>query len=181
MSTGIDVGVRILRTEHVHLAALLSTVGGSRLFVRGICASWQLGQDQTDVMELLTSELVSNAITASGVTVPRPVHGLPYADLQLIGLRLLALDDSFVIEVWDASPRPPRLMAQADLVEHGRGLQLVDALSIRWGYYYAPVGGKVVWCQLRRDDIGETDSSDDEAEFATIQAALKVHTWNDQA
>jgi anti-sigma regulatory factor (Ser/Thr protein kinase) len=182
MSTTIDTAVRIRRAEHAHLAALVSTVRCSRLFVRQICASWQLQQDKIDDAELLGSELVSNAITASGVTEPRPVRGSPSADLQLIGLRLLALDDSLVIEVWDTSPRPPRLMEPIDLLEHGRGLQLVDALSIRWGYYHAPIGGKVVWCQLalNADDLCSGAGGDTEA-FERVLEALESHPWDEHA
>jgi anti-sigma regulatory factor (Ser/Thr protein kinase) len=182
MRTGTDTAVHIHRVEHVHLAALLSTVGCSRLFVRGICASWQLAPDQTEVAVLLASELVSNAVTASGVTKPRLVGDLPCGDLQLIGLRLLALDDSFVIEVWDTSPRPPRLISPDDLLEHGRGLFLVDALSIRWGYYHAPTTGKVVWCQVALNaDSSESDSDDDADESRRVLQTLQARQWNEHA
>jgi anti-sigma regulatory factor (Ser/Thr protein kinase) len=181
-SASIDTAIRIRRAEHAHLAALLSSVGYSRLFVRQICASWHIEQDQIDVIELLASELVSNAITASGVTEPRPVRSLPYADLQLIGFRLLALDDSLVIEVWDTSLRPPRLLDSAEISEHGRGLQLVDALSIRWGYYHAPISGKVVWCELALDAAGlEPGAEDDTEAFERVLKALEAHPWEAHA
>jgi anti-sigma regulatory factor (Ser/Thr protein kinase) len=181
MNTSIDTAVCIRRAEHVHLAALVSTVGCSRLFVRQICTSWQVEPEQIDVAELLASELVSNAIAASGVTGPRPVHGLPYANLRLIGVRLLALDDSLVIEVWDTSPRPPELIDTADFSEHGRGLQMVDALSIRWGYYQARIAGKIVWCQLALDADAHEPDADDADAFQCFLEALEAYPWDEHA
>ena len=87
---------------------------------------------------MLASELVTNALEATLVV---PVC----TELRLIGLRLVERKDSFVIEVWDTSPRPPRLVEPSKVSEHGRGLQLVNALSTRWGYYGAHMGSKVVW------------------------------------
>jgi hypothetical protein len=93
MSTSIDTPIRIRYTEHVYLAALLSTVRWCRACVRQICTSWEL-EGQADVAEMLTSELVANAVTASGVATLRPVQGPPCTDMQPIGLRMLALDDN---------------------------------------------------------------------------------------
>ncbi len=42
---------------------------------------------------------------------------------------LMAGPYSFVIEVWDTSPRPPRLIEPAEDSAGGRGLLLVNALS----------------------------------------------------
>jgi hypothetical protein len=35
--------------------------------------------------------------------------------------------------------------------ENGRGLLLVETLSMRWDWYFLPQhnGGKVVWCELQ--------------------------------
>jgi hypothetical protein len=180
----MDPGVRIRRAEYAHLAALPSSAGCSRVFVRGVCASWQLERERADVAELLASELVSNAITASRVTGPRPrpARGLLPVGLQLIGLRLLALDDSLVIEVRDASARLPRLLDPAVFSEHGRGLQLVDALSTRWGYYQAHAGGKVVWCQLALS-AGDPEPGTDEAADASgrVLEALESRPWDEHA
>jgi anti-sigma regulatory factor (Ser/Thr protein kinase) len=168
----------IQRADHLHLAALVSTVTCSRLFVRQVCTSWQIGHEQTDDAELLTSELVSNAITASGVTGPRPVHGSLNLDLKLIGMRLLDLGDSIAIEVWDTSPRPPKLIEPSLDAEHGRGLQMVGALSIRWGHYPS-IGGKVVWCQLALDaDVSAGTADDDSEAFRRVAGALQAHPWD---
>jgi hypothetical protein len=175
----MDTTLCIQRADHLHLAALVSTVTCSRLFVRQVCTSWQIGQEQTDDAESLATELVSNAIAASGVTGPRPVQGLPYPDLKLIGMRLLDLGDSIVIEIWDTSSRPPKLIEPSLDAEHGRGLQMVDALSIRWGHYYMRIGTKVVWCQLALNaDVSAGGADDDPEAFQRVTEALQAHPWD---
>lgn len=178
----MDTTLCIQRADYLHLAALVSTVGCSRLFIRQVCASWQVDQEQMDVAALLTSELVSNAIAANGVTGPHPMHGSLYSDLKLIGLRLLDLGHSMVIEVWDTSPQPPNVIEPLPDAEHGRGLQLVDALSIRWGYYYARIGGKVVWCQLALNaDAPERVTNEDPEAFQRVVEVLRAHPWDEIA
>ena len=182
MNTRMDTTPCIHRSDHLHLAALVSTVGCSRIFVRQVCTSWQVDQEHTDVAELLASELVSNAIAANGVTGPRPVHGSLYSDLTLIGMRLLDLGNSMVIEVWDTSPQLPKLIEPSLDAEHGRGLQLVNALSIRWGHYHTHLSGKVVWCQLAFNaDVPEGDSDASPEAFQRVLEILQAHPWDEHA
>jgi hypothetical protein len=169
----------IRRTDQTYLPALRTSAALSRLFVRGVCSYWQCDEACTGTAELLVSELVSNAIVASGVTRFCTVGSSASTHIKLIGLRLLELADSVVIEVWDTSRQQPLLIEPSEDQEDGRGLQLVDALSIRWRHYDASMGGKVVWCQLARDDAADTDSTEDAAAF--LQKALQAHPWNDQA
>jgi anti-sigma regulatory factor (Ser/Thr protein kinase) len=179
MSTLIWTSPDIRRTEQVYLAALVTSVVRSRLFVRRVCSSWQLRKERIDIAELLVSELASNAVQASSVTEPQPVKESMYAELKLIGVRLLELQDSLVIGVWDTSPQPPVLITPSEDLERGRGLQIVDALSIRWGYYDARMGGKAVWCQLARDDT-DTDRTENPDTFQQIHEAAQAHAWNKQ-
>jgi hypothetical protein len=141
------------RIETLDLKAEASAPGRSRTFVRKVCTSWALAEECIDVAALLATELVTNAVQATLVV---PVC----AELQLIGVRLVERKDTFVIEVWDTSPRPPRLIEPSRVSEHGRGLQLVNALSIRWGYFDAHMGCKVVWCELSRADPPAVSGSD---------------------
>jgi hypothetical protein len=171
----------ICRADQAYLAALVTSVSLSRLLVRGVCSCWQLDEACTGIAELIVSELAANAVQANGVTEPQPVNKPMYAELKLIGVRLLELHDSLVIEVWDTSPQPPMLLEPDEALEHGRGLQVVDALSIRWGYYDAHVGGKVVWCQLALDDTANVNGTDDAATFQQIEKALQAHLWDEQA
>ena len=97
---------------------------------------------------LLTSELVTNAIRATGITgaVARwsdPDH------LALIRLRLIVVDDSLIIEVWDREATPPILPDTPDPEDDsGRGLLIVAGLSKQWNYYRLAEGGKWVWAEL---------------------------------
>lgn len=181
MSTTSATAVGIVCTDQTYLATLLTSVSASRRYVRSVCSDWQRKDEHIAVAEILVSELTANAVVASGVKNPMPVHELSYRTLPIIGVRLLDLDDSLIIEVWDSSPQPPRLIQPAADAEHGRGLQLVDALSLRWGHYDADFGGKVVWCQLGQDDdLGQT-AAQDEIAFDRIIEALCAQAWNEVA
>lgn len=128
------------------LAAVPTAAGVARLFVRQRLSQWGLNRLIEDA-ELVLSELVANAITATGTTNPRPRWG-DLHNLALIRVRLVTTVDTLVIEVWDRSPSPPmpKLPEQAD--EAGRGLLIVDALCRRWNYFYPQSGGKAVWGEL---------------------------------
>jgi hypothetical protein len=109
-------------------------------------SQWGLNR-LTEDAELVLSELVANAITATGTTNPRP-RWSDLHNLALIGVRLVVTVDSLVIEVWDRSSSlpVPKLPEQAD--EEGRGLLIIDALCRRWNYFYPESGGKAVWGEL---------------------------------
>ncbi|MCC5575843.1 ATP-binding protein, partial [Microtetraspora sp. AC03309] len=100
----------------------------ARAFARGQLARWELPQ-LADTVELLTSELVTNAIRATEAVSDLPVASsvFPVA-LRMIALRLLLSPGSVVIEVWDVSAQMPdtgRADTPDDLREGGRGLALV--------------------------------------------------------
>lgn len=101
---------------------------------------WRL-TDLTDAAELVTSELVTNAIRISRADA----HAAP------VRLWLLADAASAMILVWDASARPPVRVSSGETDESGRGLLLVETLSARWNWYVPPqpAGGKVVWALIR--------------------------------
>jgi anti-sigma regulatory factor (Ser/Thr protein kinase) len=133
-------------TSSLTLAAVPTAAGVARSFVRQRLSQWGLNR-LTEDAELVLSELVANAITATGTTNRRPRWG-DLQNLALIGVRLVVTVDSLVIEVWDRSPSPPvpKLPEQAD--EEGRGLLIVGALCRRWNYFYPESGGKAVWGEL---------------------------------
>jgi anti-sigma regulatory factor (Ser/Thr protein kinase) len=96
-----------------------------------------------DTVELIVSELVTNAVAAS-----RALDGGPFP------VRLWTLSDrkQVLIVVWDASPFPPTRLDPAADAEAGRGLMLVEALSAEWNWYSAPwdrIEGKAVWALIR--------------------------------
>ena len=100
--------------------------------------------DLAEDIELLVSELVTNAVKAT-------------ASQQQAAIRLQLFSDNtcVLVEVWDADPQPP---APKDLTEDdmpdlqeegGRGLFLVAGLSSRWDWYRTrEPPGKVVWCEF---------------------------------
>jgi anti-sigma regulatory factor (Ser/Thr protein kinase) len=153
VSTRVETPPLLLRAHQLALKAEASAAGCSRWFVEQVGSAWNLPQERIDIAALLASELVTNAVQHAGVTEPQPVGMPTRAELPLIRIRLLELQDSFVIQVWDTSPQPPRLLTPSTDSERGRGLRLVNALSIRWGYYDTRMGGKVVWCEIAKEDL----------------------------
>jgi len=81
---------------------------------------------------LATSELVTNAL----------VHGRPPIELRL---RLEGAE--VLVEVRDRATYQPRKLRPDETDEHGRGLQIVSAISTRWGTRPTE-HGKAVWCVL---------------------------------
>ena len=81
---------------------------------------------------LATSELVTNAL----------VHGRPPIELRL---RLEGTE--VLVEVRDRATYQPRKLRPDETDEHGRGLQIVAAISTRWGTRPTE-HGKAVWCVL---------------------------------
>jgi anti-sigma regulatory factor (Ser/Thr protein kinase) len=109
----------------------------ARTHARSVVTEWSCKPDAVECVELVVSELVTNAIQATRrlhVTVPRAVR-----------LRLTDLGPAILVEVADAEPVPPRLQRAYDDSEGGRGLMIVEALCTEWGAYANKRGGKVVW------------------------------------
>ncbi|MGI5488654.1 ATP-binding protein [Microtetraspora malaysiensis] len=131
--------------------ATAATPRRARAFVRAQLAGWGL-PELTDTVELLTSELVTNAVRATEAVVGLPVASsvFPVA-LRMVALRLVLSAGSLVIEVWDVSAQTPatqRADPPDELREGGRGLTLVSALSAAWGQRTALDRGKIVWCEV---------------------------------
>jgi anti-sigma regulatory factor (Ser/Thr protein kinase) len=109
----------------------------ARYYVRAALAQHNLG-DYVDDAATVASELVTNAT----------VH----TESESIVLELCHLQDSgsLAIVVTDTSPNPPEKRDQADSAECGRGLQVVEALSARWGWKQQGTG-KTVYAILTRE------------------------------
>ncbi|NIY62859.1 putative regulatory protein phosphatase [Streptomyces malaysiensis] len=103
--------------------------GQAREFVRERLDIW--GLDELAITtELLASELVGNVIR----------HAEGPIRLRLLNSRCLTC------EVYDGSLSTPRIRHAAYTDEGGRGLQLVSALSRRWGARYLR-DGKCIWTE----------------------------------
>jgi anti-sigma regulatory factor (Ser/Thr protein kinase) len=133
------------------LAAVPTAVSCSRMFIRHTLVSWNL-PDLVDVAELIISELVTNAVKATGITTSEPSWG-ELESLKLINVRVQASKDSIVIQAWDADGEPLDLPTAGpdDESESGRGLFIVRTFARQIGRFYPRYGGKVVWAELPLD------------------------------
>lgn len=138
-------GQRPPATE-IELAAVLTAAVCSRMFVKQTLREWKLSE-LTDPAELIVSELVTNAVRATGITDRCP-RWSALEQLQLIVVRIGINGDGLLIEVWDSDPDLPLLQEQSIDAEGGRGLFLVQELSRRWSTHPSPGGGKVTWAEL---------------------------------
>lgn len=123
-----------LRT-FLELGALPGAVPCARLHTRQVLWEWSLSR-LSESVELVVSELVTNAVAASE----------SIARVFPVRLWLVAGKAQVITLVWDANPRPPARAEITDEAESGRGLLLVEAVSERWDWYFPEqTGGKVVW------------------------------------
>ncbi|MFD9289064.1 SpoIIE family protein phosphatase [Streptomyces sp. NPDC060030] len=104
--------------------------GRARRLARRALSRWGL-DDLSDEVELLVSEVVTNAVRYA----ERPVT-----------LRLLRTD-ILRCEVGDDAPQLPRQRRARETDEGGRGLFLVNRLARRWGATRLSTG-KVVWFEM---------------------------------
>ncbi|NIZ89650.1 ATP-binding protein [Kineococcus rubinsiae] len=113
------------------LAAHLRAVPTARHWTNQHCVQHLDDESARQVVELLTSELVANAVLHGAAPFaldvdcdPRAVH----------------------VAVSDASPHPPQLRHASPEATGGRGIALVDMLATAWGHNLGPNGqGKVIW------------------------------------
>jgi two-component sensor histidine kinase len=107
-------------------------------------SEWGLG-NLADTIELVVSELVTNAVKASMDRDGRPRYTDDHG-LACIHLRLSTDREAALVEVWDENLKLPQLTRAGSDDESGRGLMLVDSLAERWGWDFPSSGtGKVVW------------------------------------
>ena len=115
------------RARSVQLPATVDAPAAIRAFLRAALQS--TAPEATTVVELLTTELVSNVVrhAESPMTV-----------------RLVPQGTAVRVEVDDDSGEPPVLLDPAPQAESGRGILLVESLATEWGWT-ARDHGKTVW------------------------------------
>ena len=133
-------------TAELALAAVPTAVRLSRIFAADVLRHWQLAHIIEDA-ELITSELVTNAVQATGLTV-MPEHWSQLTDLAIVQVRFTLYEDVVLIEVWDRAAALPVFRALTHDQEGSRGLAIVEALAVEWGYRHVSETGKVVWAKL---------------------------------
>ncbi len=108
-----------------------------------------LSQEEADVIELVLSELVTNALrhTASGQNGHFTVT-IAYLDTDVIRL---AVEDAGPRH--GAVPSIPRVRPMDPGLENGRGLALVERLSRRWGFLGVQGTPLTVWAAISRSAL----------------------------
>ncbi|MGK5532139.1 SpoIIE family protein phosphatase, partial [Streptomyces sp. URMC 129] len=132
-----DTALLIARTHALHPDAVAvwplpeDPVAASRArrHIRDQLAAWDLGELETTTA-LIASELVGNVIR----------HATGPVALRLLRSRTL------ICEVSDGSLTTPHIRHPSTLDESGRGLQLIAAVSQRWGTRYTTTG-KHIWTE----------------------------------
>lgn len=120
----------------------------ARMHVRRTLIGWER-RDLLDTAGLIASELVTNAIKATGDITVSHEEAMLSPDLVTIGM--YRTGPYVVIEVWDGDRTPPAPKNPSDDEEGGRGLLLVELMCRGWGYRWPVTGGKVVWCVIAAD------------------------------
>jgi len=92
-----------------------------------------LARDLIEIAQLLTSELVTNALN----------HGTGTIEVEVSRSR-----NCLRVSVDDGDPTTPRRLPASAEATNGRGLLLVEALAARWGVTQQGTG-KRVWFELR--------------------------------
>jgi anti-sigma regulatory factor (Ser/Thr protein kinase) len=117
----------------------------ARLHAKLILWEWGM-QAIADAVELVVSELVTNALMASNELASARFPGRAVSMVPPVRLWLACDRGKVLIEVWDASTDLPICQDLQPEAEGGRGLQLVEAVSAGWGSYApADCSGKMVW------------------------------------
>lgn len=115
----------------------------ARRLARTALVSWHLPGEAVETAELLISEIVTNAVKFGSSPGPKCSESDCANSVGLV-LRLHA--DELIIEVSDSNQVQPVLVEADYEDECGRGLGLVDKLSMKWGHHNQPWGGKTVYC-----------------------------------
>ncbi len=125
----------------LRLACLPRSAALARQAARTTLECWGLPEDLASNAELIACELVTNAIRHAGLPDPQE------PDHCRLTLRRPS-PDTVRVEVSDSSTTRPMKREPGEDETGGRGLLLVEALSVDWGVTRRPAG-KTVWALLR--------------------------------
>ncbi|MEV5899862.1 ATP-binding protein [Streptomyces sp. NPDC052127] len=128
------------RTAALYLTGSREGFAQAREFTQRTLGCWSLERCTDDAVTVVT-ELAANAV----------LHALPHTSTEQfhVRLRLTLRRAHLVCAVTDPSDSLPVHSRTADdLLEHGRGLHIIEALSEHWGWTRRPPVGKTVWAML---------------------------------
>ena len=116
------------------------SVPAARAWARDLAETWDLGDLDWTLLQLLT-ELVTNSVLHAGTgSVVRIEQEIETAAVRCA--------------VSDFNPARPRRRVHTSQATTGRGLQMLEQLSSSWGVEPSP-SGKTVWFELRAGAGGE--------------------------
>ncbi len=142
MDTRAPIRPTVQRPRRISLTAGPAAAAEARRQVRAAICAWDAPVD-LDVAVLLTSELVTNAIShEAGATVT---------------LTITCICGQLRVDVHDTSYAAPVLMDAPADAEAGRGLMLVASLSTDWGFHRTPAGKAVYFTLAFQADLDEGD------------------------
>ena len=118
----------------LELSASRRSPRDARRFINDAIDAWGVAGDARDVIRLLTTELVTNAM----------LHGSPP-----INVDVTRNGSTIRVAVTDTNPMPPVIRPFDPAAATGHGLLLLDRLAGRWGVQTDAVG-KSVWFEVHR-------------------------------
>lgn len=131
-----DVRDLRVRTWRRRLTPVTRSVPEARRGARSVLTEWRIPTGAAEAIELIVSELSTNAVRHARVPDRFFEVALTYDGEKAVE-----------IEVSDASPRLPELQVPPLEAESGRGLPLVAALAESWELR-GRVIGKTVWARV---------------------------------
>lgn len=120
-------------STHLQLPSAAASAARARAFVRACLQQWH-HDELAEIAQLLTSELVTNAVLHARTTIE---------------LRVARTPDGVRVEVHDGNPEQPERSPRYPDTNTGRGIMLLDALAASWGVDTAATpNGKTVWFEV---------------------------------
>lgn len=129
----LEIADEVLVSARANLTRDVFSGREARRFADQALGAWAT-DDMLDMVRLLLSELVTNAV----------VHARSAPDVAVY-----VLTSALRVEVGDDDPRIPTPKAADEFDTSGRGLAILDANASRWGVDRRG-SGKVVWFELAR-------------------------------
>jgi anti-sigma regulatory factor (Ser/Thr protein kinase) len=133
--------------SYLELGALTSAVPCARLHARQVVWEWGVLAEMAETVEVVVSELVTNAVQAAGRLADNQYQEKCRGGLAAVRLWLCSDGQQVLVQVWDRDDQMPVRQEAEDLEsEGGRGLMLVERLCKAWAACLLKEGnGKVVW------------------------------------
>ena len=131
--------------SYLELPAAPKSARSARQHARSVLREWHLGAP-ADTVELLVSEIITNAVRASADIARQRDESGQAAHGAWMRFWLISDGRNVLIQVWDDDNHHPVCQRAGLDAEAGRGLLLIESLSLRWGCYALDAqGGKIVW------------------------------------